>query len=143
MKCFRCTDLTERDAHREPQLIMQADQSVYLHPARATLPRPVLTIGEHDLPEVVEVDHTTDARPRKLGPVRGVGVPGSVDRAAGRPHRERPRSRSPGLTIHLLTDGGYRESAASHAFPGSTAVQIHPALNEDPFSAETSRCWNG
>ena len=68
MECFGCTDLTERDAHGEPQLIMQADQSVYLHPARATLPRPVLTIGEHDFPDVVlEVDHTTDARRRKLG----------------------------------------------------------------------------
>ena len=37
--------------------------SVYLHPARARLPRPVLTVGEHDFPDVVlEVDHTTDAR---------------------------------------------------------------------------------
>ena len=65
--CFGSTDLTERDAHGEPQLIMQADELVYLHPARAKLPRPVLTVGEHDLPEVVlEVDHTTDARCRKL-----------------------------------------------------------------------------
>ena len=50
----------------------------------------------------------------------------------------RPRSRRSGLTIHLLEDGGYRESAASRAFPGWTAEEIHAALNEDAFSAETS-----
>ena len=50
--------------HR-PGLIMQADQSVYLHSTNARLPVPVLTIGEHDFPDVVlEVDHTTDARRR-------------------------------------------------------------------------------
>ena len=45
----------------EAQVIMQADELVYLHPTRARLPRPALTIGEHDFPDVVlEVDHTTD-----------------------------------------------------------------------------------
>ena len=44
--------------------------------SRARLPRPVLTIGEHDLPEVVpEVDHTTDARRRKLGQYEAWGFP--------------------------------------------------------------------
>ena len=76
VECFGCTDLTERDAHGEPRLIMQADEMVYLHPARAKLPRPVLTIGEHDLPEVVlEVDHTTDARRSKLGQYEAWGFP--------------------------------------------------------------------
>ena len=51
---------------------------------------------------------------------------------------ERPRSRRSGLTIHLLVDGEYRESAASRAFPGWTAVEIHAALNEETFSARTS-----
>ena len=32
VKCLGCTDLTERDAHGEPRLIMQADQLAYLHP---------------------------------------------------------------------------------------------------------------
>ena len=50
----------------------------------------------------------------------------------------RPRSRRSGLTIHLLVDGRYRESAASRAFPGWTAVEIHAALNEAALSAETS-----
>ena len=139
VKCFGCTDLTERDAHGEPQLIMQADQSVYLHPAHARLPRPVLTIGEHDLPEVVlEVDHTTDARQRKLGQYQAWGFPEVWIEVPEAPSASRPRSRRPGLTIHLLEDGGYRESAASRAFPGWTAVEIHAALNEDTFSARTS-----
>ena len=35
-------------------------------------------------------------------------------------------------------DGAYRTSAASRAFPGWTAVEIHAALNEEMFSAEKS-----
>ena len=139
VKCFGCTDLTERDEHGEPQLIMQADQSVYLHPARARLPRPVLTIGEHDLPEVVlEVDHSTDARQRKLGQYQAWGFPEVWIEVPEAPSASRPRSRRSGLTIHLLEDGRYRESAASRAFPGWTAVEIHAALNEETFSARTS-----
>ena len=139
VKCFGCTDLTERDAQGEPQLIMQADQSVYLHPARAKLPRPALAIGEHDLPGVVlEVDHTTDARQRKLGQYEAWGFPEVWIEVPEAPSASRPRSRRSGLTIHLLEDGGYRESAASRAFPGWTAVEVHAALNEETFSAETS-----
>ena len=139
VKCLGCTDLTERDAHGEPQLIMQADQLAYLHPARATLPRPVLTIGEHDLPDVVlEVDHTTDARRRKLGQYEAWGFPEVWIEVPEADTPSRPRSRRPGLTIHLLEDGAYRETASSRAFPGWTAEEIHAALNEDAFSAETS-----
>ena len=139
VKCLGCTDLTERDAHGEPQLIMQADQLVYLHPAHARLPRPALTIGEHDLPEVVlEVDHTTDARRCKLGQYKTWGFPEVWIEVPEAPSASRPRSRRSALTIHLLEDGEYRESAASRAFPGWTAVEIHAALNEETFSAETS-----
>ena len=141
--CLGSTDLTERDAHGEPQLIMQADELVYLHPARAKLPRPVLTIGEHDLPEVVlEVDHTTDARRRKLGQYEAWGFPEVWIEVPEAPSASRPRSQRSGLTIHLtihlLEAGAYRESAASRAFPGWTAVEIHAALNEETLSAETS-----
>ena len=139
VKCLGCTDLTERDAHGEPQLIMQADQSVYLHPARARLPRPALTIGEHDLPDVVlEVDHTTDARRRKLGRYEAWGFPEVWIEVPEARTESRPRSQRPGLTIHLLEAGAYRQSAASRAFPGWTAEEIHAALNEETFSAETS-----
>ena len=139
VKCFGSTDLTERDAHGELQRIMQADEMVYLNPARAKLPRPVLTVGEHDLPEVVlEVDYTTDARQRKLGQYQAWGFPEVWIEVPEARSASRPRSRRPGVTIHLLEDGAYRESAASRAFPGWTAVEIHAALNEERFSAETS-----
>ena len=139
VECFGHTDLTERDAHGEPQLIMQADEMVYLHPRRARLPRPVLTIGDHDFPDVVlEVDHTTDVRWRKLGQYEAWGFPEVwVEVPEARPSG-RPRSRRAGLTIHLLEDGAYREAAQSRAFPGWTAAEIHAALNEEPFSARTS-----
>ena len=139
MECFGSTDLTERDAHGEPRLIMQADQSVYLHPARARLPRPVLTIGEHDFPEVVlEVDHTTDARRRKLPQYEAWGFPEVWIEVPDARAPSRPPSRRSGLTIHLLEDGAYRQAAASRAFPGWTAAEIHAALNEQMFSAQTS-----
>ena len=139
VKCLGSTDLTERDEHGEPQLIMQADQMVYLHPTRARLPRPALTIGEHDFPEVVlEVDHTTDVRRRKLGQYESWGFPEVWVEVPDAPAQGRPRSRRSGLTIHLLEDGAYRESPESRAFPGWTAVEIHAALNEETLSAPTS-----
>ena len=139
VKCFGSTDLTERDAHGEPRLIMQADQLVYLHPTRARLPRPALMIGEHDFPDVVlEVDHTTDVRRRKLGQYEAWGFPEVWVEVPEAPAPDRPRSRRSGLTIHVLEDGAYREAGASRAFPGWTAVEIHAALNEETLSAETS-----
>ena len=112
---------------------------VYLHPTRARLPRPALTIGEHDFPEVVlEVDHTTDVRRRKLGQYQAWGFPEVRVEVPDAPAPGRPRSRRSGLTIHLLEAGAYREAAQSRAFPGWTAAEIHAALNEDTLSAPTS-----
>ena len=139
VECFGRTDLTERDEHGEPHLIMQADESVYLHPARARLPRPVLTVGEHDFPDVVlEVDHTTDARRRKLGQYEAWGFPEAWVEVPEADTPSRPRSLRSRLTIHLLEDGEYRESAQSRAFPGWTAAETHAALNEPALSAQTS-----
>ena len=139
VQCLGSTDLTERDAQGEPRLIMQADELVYLHPERARLPRPVLTVGEHDFPDVVlEVDHSTDARRRKLGQYEAWGFPEVWIEVPQARAPSRPRSRRSGLTIHLLEDGAYREAAASRAFPGWTAAEIHAALNEERFSAQTS-----
>ena len=139
VKCLGSTDLTERDAYGEPRLIMQADEMVYLHPARARLPVPVLTIGENDFPDVVlEVDHTTDARRRKLPQYEAWGFPEVWIEVPEADAPSRPRRRRSGLTIHLLEDGAYRQAAASRAFPGWTAAEIHAALNEQKFSAQTS-----
>ena len=64
---FGSVDLLVRDAGGQPARMMQADETLYLHPRRALTPEGSLVIGEHDLPDVVlEVDHTTDVRPGKL-----------------------------------------------------------------------------
>ena len=125
---FGSVDLLVRDARGAPERIMQADETLYLHPARARLPEGSLVIGEHDLPDVVlEVDHTTDARPGKLPLYESWGFPELwvvVPPAGAR------RRRPAGVTIHRLEGGRYRSAAASRAFPGWTAAEIHTALTE-------------
>ena len=54
------------------------------------------------------------------------------------PSPSRPKSRLPGLTIHLLEGGAYRVSGVSRTFPGWTAAEIHAALDETVPSAETT-----
>ena len=54
------------------------------------------------------------------------------------PSPSRPHRRRPGLTIHVLEQGRYRVAAASRAFPGWRAEEIHLALNEPVPSAQTS-----
>ena len=49
----------------------------------------------------------------------------------------RPRSRLPGLTIHLREGEEYREVEESRAFPGWRAAEIHAAMNEETPSEET------
>ena len=73
---FGSVDLLVRDAEGKPDRMMQADETVYLHPERALTPEGSLVIGEHDLPDVVlEVDHTTDVRPGKLVLYEAWGFP--------------------------------------------------------------------
>ena len=134
---FGSVDLLVRDARGAPERMMQADETLYLHPGRARLPRGSLVIGEHDLPDVVlEVDHTTDVRPGKLPLYESWGFPELwvvVPPAGAR--RQRPA----GVTIHLLESGRYRSAAASRAFPGWTAAEIHTALTEPATTAPTWR----
>ena len=47
--------------------------------------------------------------------------------------------RSPGLTIHVRGEDGYRESPESLAFPGWRVEEIHRALTEDPISGAAWR----
>ena len=139
IECLGSMDLLLRDEHGEPQLIMQADESLYLHPDRARLPAAAMVVGEDDFPDVVlEVDHTTDARRGKLPLYESWGFPEVWVDVPDAPSPSRPRARRPGLTIHLLEDGRYRAAAASRAFPGWTAAEIHMALNEPAPSAQTS-----
>ena len=134
---FGSVDLLVRDARGAPERMMQADETLYLHPGRARLPQGSLVIGEHDLPDVVlEVDHTTDVRPGKLPLYESWGFPELwvvVPPAGAR------RRRPAGMTIHRLEGGRYRSTLASRAFPGWTAAEIHTALIEPATTAPTWR----
>ena len=132
-------DLQLRDRQGHARSIMQADESLYLHPAKARLPgASAMMVGEDDFPDLVlEVDHSTDARRGKLKLYESWGFPEIWVEVPERRAPSRPRSRLPGLTIHLLEDGTYQVSPQSRAFPGWTADEIHTALNEDELSAQT------
>ena len=87
---------------------------------------------------MLEVDYSTDVRRGKLGLYEAWGFPevwvevpdvGSPSRSLRRPA---------GLTIHRLGADGFGQAAASVAFPGWTAAEIHTALNEARLSAATS-----
>ena len=142
IECCGSTDLDLRDARGERWRILQADQAVYVHPRHARLPEGAgMVVGRHDYPDVVlEVDHTTDVRRGKLDRYEEWGLPEVwVEVPESRYAVRRPAGRLPGLTIHLLERGAYRQSPRSRAFAGWSAEEIHVALNEEALSVETSR----
>ena len=128
--CFGSADLLRVDATGRKHWLMQADEVLYLHPDRVRLQGPAIDVERDPLPDVVlEVDHTTDVRPRKLGIYKESGfpeiwvlVPWEVS------------VRRPGLAIHVRRGDGYREEPTSRAFPGWRAEEIHLALTEAPMS---------
>ena len=135
IECFGSADLLRVDARGRKRWLMQADEVLYLHPDRIRLQGPAIEVERDPLPDVaLEVDHTTDVRPRKLGIYMESGFPeiwvlvpwdSSV--------------RRPGLAIHVRRGDGYREEPTSRAFPGWRAEEIHRALTEDPMSLEAWR----
>ncbi len=140
IESYGSMDLLLRDAHGEPRRIMQADESVYLHPAQARLPGPAaMVVGEDDFPDVVlEVDNTTDVRRGKLSLYESWGFPEVWVEVPDTASPSRPAALRPGLTIHLLEDERYRTASDSRAFPGWTAQEIHRALNEAELSEATT-----
>ena len=139
IETFGHADLLLRDEHGERRRIMQADQTVYLNPKRDRPAGASLVVGEDTLPDViVEVDHTTDVRRRKLSLYESWRLPEVWVEVPDADSPSRAASREPGVTIHVLQPGGsYRESAESRAFPGWTASEIHRAMNEPTLSIET------
>ena len=133
--CFGSADLSCVDATGRKRWLMQADEVLYLHPDRVRLRGPAIDVDADPLPDVVlEVDHTTDVRRRKLGiymesgfPEIWVLVPWEVS------------VRRPGLAIHVRRGDVYREEPTSRAFPGWRAEEIHRALTEAPMSEEAWR----
>ena len=140
LACYGSMDLLVRDDCGKPRRIMQADQTVYLRPSRAEFSGAgALVVGRGRYPDVVlEVDHTTDVRRGKLKLYEAWGFPELWVEVPDRRAPSRPKNRRPGLTIHLLEDGAYRESSQSVAFPGWRAEEIHEALNEVGRSARTN-----
>ena len=140
IECYGSTDLMQVDELGLPRRILQADEVVYVHPGRVRLPGPKAVVaGEHDFPDVVlEVDHTTDARRSKLGLYEAWGFPEVWIEVPEQRAASRPRRRRPGLTIYRRIGGTFHASAASGAFPGWTAAEIHAALNETIPSERTS-----
>ena len=146
ISCYGSMDLLVRDAHGKrgergsPRRIMQADQTVYLHPSRAELlGADAMVVGMHNYPDVVlEVDHTTDVRRGKLKLYEAWGFPELWVEVPDVRAPSRPKGRLPGLTIHLLEGGVYRESPESLAFPGWRAEDVHEAMNEVGRSARTN-----
>ena len=130
IESFGSADLARFDAAGNKDSLIQADEALYLHPNRSRVSGPAIDVDEDPLPDVVlEVDHTTDVRRRKLGiyeawsfPEVWVLVP------------PESRLRTPGLDIHLLRGGRYREARESDAFPGWRAEEIYLALIEGPLS---------
>ena len=138
IEAFGSADILLRDAQGKPRRILEADQSVYLNPERDRPPGPSMVVGEDALPDVVvEVDHTTDARRRKLALYESWGLPEVWVEVPDADSPSRAASRKPGVTIHVLHPGGYRPSPESRAFPGWTAAEIHRAMNEPTLSVET------
>ena len=140
IQCYGAMDLLMRDGCGEPRRIMQADQTVYLHPSRVELSGAgAMMVGRHNYPDVVlEVDHTTDVRRGKLKLYESWGFPELWVEVPERRAPSRPVSRLPGLTIHRLEDGAYRVFPESRAFPGWRAEDIHEAMNEVGRSVRTN-----
>jgi hypothetical protein len=117
---------------------MQADQILYLHPPSAEELAPKVDVDGAHLPDIVlEVDYSTDVRVRKLGLYEAWGFPEVWVDVPDVGSPSRPKSRLPGLSIHVLEGGRFVRAESSRAFPGWTAAEIHRALNEDAMSDVT------
>ena len=131
---FRTADLQERGIGGTRIRAAQADELIFLD-YRYAVPD-VFVVGELPLPDVVfEVDLTTDIRDRKLDVYAAWGV---AELWVEVPDADLPsRRKRPGLTIHILEDGRFRERGESAAFPTLTAAEIHVAVNEPSTSTAT------
>ena len=133
--CFGSADLVRVDASGRKRWLMQADEVLYLHPDRVRLQGPAIDVDRDPLPDVVlEVDHTTDVRRRKLGIYKESGFPEIWVLVPWESSVRRP-----GLAIHVRRGDVYREEPTSRAFPGWTAEEIHLALTEAPMSGAAWR----
>ena len=112
--CFGSADLVRRDAAGRKRWLMQADEVLYLHPDQVRLQGPAIDVDRDPLPDVVlEVDHTTDVRRRKLDIYKESGFPEIwvlVPWATS--------ARTPGLAIHVRRATGIARSRRAGRFRG-------------------------
>ena len=135
IETFGSADLVRREASGRKRWLMQADEVLYLHPDRIRLQGPAIDVDTDPLPDVVlEVDHTTDVRRRKLGFYKASGFPEVWVLVPWESSK-----RAPGLAIHVRRGDVYREESSSRAFPGWRADEIHRALTETPLSSGARR----
>ena len=138
IETFGAADLLQRHADGRWRRILEADQTVFLHPRRTRPEGARIEVGSGTLPDVVlEVDNTTDVRRGKLSLYESWGFPEVWVEVPDESSPSRPAGLRPGLTIHLLESGRFRPAASSRAFPGWTAQEIHLALNEREVSYVT------
>lgn len=138
IETFGTTDLVRYFDGGKPKVLMQADQVVYVRPHAEATSSPRVDVDGPHLPDVIlEVDYSTDVRRGKLPRYEAWGFPEVWVDVPDERSPGRPKSRLPGLTIHLLGSQCFRTSDESRAFPGWTAAEIHRALNEPTTSRET------
>ena len=104
----------QHDERGERLRLLEADESVYLYPERARMPLDsALTVGEHDLPDVIlEVDITTDVRRGKLALYESWGFPEVWVEVPEVQTPGRPRGLVRGLTINAgSTAVAYRDGS--------------------------------
>ena len=123
IECYGSMDLLLRDAGGEPRRIMQADESVYLHPARARPGPAAMVVGADDFPDVVlEVDHTTDVHRGKLALYESWGFPEVWVEVPGRTVTEPAAPAPPGADDSCAgarsVPGGAREPGVSRLAGG-------------------------
>lgn len=135
--CFGAVYLLVRQPDGTTRKMMAPDQAVFLHP-REPGRGDGIALGRDRLPDVLlETDHTTDVRRRKLSMYEEWGFPELWVDVPDAGTRSRPSGLGSGLTIHVLEDGEYRRVEKSRAMLGWSAEAIHVALNEPSLSRET------
>ncbi len=106
IETFGTSDLVRFDSAGKPRMLMQAGQTVYVPPPSAEELGPRVDVDGNRLPDVVlEVDYSTDVRVRKLPLYEAWGFPEVWVDVPDARSPSRPKSRLPGLTIHVLEGG--------------------------------------
>ena len=130
IESFGSADLARFDAAGNKVTLVQADEALYVHPLRSRVSGPAVDVDKDPLPDVIlEVDHTTDVRRRKLAIYEAWGFPEVWVLVP-----PESRRRTPGLDSHVLRSGRFRQEPESSAFPGWKSEEIYLALIEGPVS---------